>query len=283
MSLIYQTTHEGAGAQYQRIIALLAIAKIHDLKFLHYMITIDHNYHNDPLWNEKWDNFFNIKSITNSITYEDIKDKGVISIHTMTHHHLRDILKSKALEHLYAITLPFQIVDTQPNLYYTSVQDDIRKAYFESNMNRPLNLFRNNRTNIAIHIRVINDCDDEYEKIHFENLEGRFEIKEHQYKCLISSLRHMYTDADIHIFSQQNLNKKYKAIMQLDDVYLHLDTDAMDTFHHMCSADVLVIAKSSFSYLAGIYNKNKVIYFPLQHPPLNAWESIYNYITKHDK
>ena len=117
----------------------------------------------------------------------------------------------------------------------------------------------------------------------FENLYGRYEIYEHQYISLITSLRHMYTNADIHIFSQQNLYKKHNAVTELDDVYLHLDTDAMDTFHHMCSADVLVIAKSSFSYLAGIYNKNKVIYFPLQHPPLNAWESIYNYITKHNK
>ena len=107
---------------------------------------------------------------------------------------------------------------------------------------------------------------------------GRFEIHDHEYIGLINKLRKLYPNSDIHIFSQPNIYKKYKLVTKLDNIYLHLDTDAMDTFHHLCCADILVIAKSSFSYLAGIYNKNKVIYIPFHHPPLEEWESIRNYV-----
>ena len=66
MSIKYEMTNEGVGAQYQRIIGLLGIAKKHGLKFIHRKITVGHNYEDDLLWDEKWDDIFNIKSI-NSI------------------------------------------------------------------------------------------------------------------------------------------------------------------------------------------------------------------------
>ena len=53
--------YEGVGAQYQRIVSLLSIAKRHNLKYIHIPIKIGHNYNNDPEWDNKWDNMFNIK------------------------------------------------------------------------------------------------------------------------------------------------------------------------------------------------------------------------------
>ena len=44
---------EGIGAQYQKIIALLSIAKRHNLKYFHIMTKVGHNYENDPNWDEK--------------------------------------------------------------------------------------------------------------------------------------------------------------------------------------------------------------------------------------
>ena len=70
MSIKYEMTNEGVGAQYQRIIGLLGIAKKHGLKFVHRKITVGHNYEDDLLWDEKWDDIFNIKSI-NSIVEID--------------------------------------------------------------------------------------------------------------------------------------------------------------------------------------------------------------------
>jgi len=55
-----------------------------------------------------------------------------------------------------------------------------------------------------------------------------------------------------------------------------MDTDVFYTLHHLINADVLVIAKSSFSYLAGIYNQKTVMYFPFYHSPLKNWINIDN-------
>jgi hypothetical protein len=54
--------YEGVGAQYQRIVSLLSIAKRHNLKYIHIPIKIGHNYNNDLEWNNKWDKMFNIKN-----------------------------------------------------------------------------------------------------------------------------------------------------------------------------------------------------------------------------
>jgi len=273
MYLMYNMTCEGVGAQYQRIIGLLGIAKKHNLKFLHKMITVGHNYNDDPLWNKTWDTFFNIKSLTEQ---QFPSNHEMIYCNQVNIHDINYILNSK--NKIFSISLPFQVVDFAPNIYYKIIQDDIIRVYEESNKTRLLQLFKKNKINIALHIRVINHCDDEAEIKHFENLNGRFEIHDHEYISLINKLRKIYPNSDVHIFSQPNIYKKYKLVTELDNIYLHLDTDAMDTFHHLSCADILVIAKSSFSYLAGIYNKNKVIYIPFHHPPLEEWESIRNYV-----
>jgi hypothetical protein len=42
----------------------------------------------------------------------------------------------------------------------------------------------------------------------------------------------------------------------------------------MSIADILVIGKSSFSYVAGLYNTNTVYYFNFWHSPLNNWINV---------
>jgi hypothetical protein len=48
--------------------------------------------------------------------------------------------------------------------------------------------------------------------------------------------------------------------------------DPVESFARMARADVLVISKSSFSYLAGLINKSSiVVYHPFEHPCLPGW------------
>jgi hypothetical protein len=96
---------------------------------------------------------------------------------------------------------------------------------------------------------------------------------------LISKLKNIYPDHNIHIFSQNNIFKKYKDLEKIDNIKFHLDIDSITTFHHLCNADILVIALSSFSYLAAIYNKNKIIYLEFcNHLYLDTWENGMNLI-----
>jgi hypothetical protein len=269
MYLTYNFKKEGVGAQYQRIIGLLAIVKIHNLKYIHNKITtVDHNYNNDQLWNDKWDDFFNIKSLSS----EYPNDYTVEELHQIDH----TIINNNE-NIIYKILSPYNITDVEPNKYYKSIQDDIRIAYDKNNKDRQLYLYNKEKMNIAIHIRVFNEKDDksEYESFLYDTdkSKGRF-MSECNYISLINFLKIKYPNSNIHIFSQSNIYMKYKSLTEIEDINLHIDIDHFDTFHHLCNADILVMAKSSFSYVAGLYNKNKVIYtYGIMHPKLDNWDT----------
>jgi hypothetical protein len=139
-------------------------------------------------------------------------------------------------------------------------------------------LFDKNKLNVAIHIRVFNDCDDQKNLTDFQNFKGRFCITSTQYLLVINKLKSMHKNIEFHIFSQSAFDTNYSELNDLENVHIHLDIDAFGTFHHLCKADILVCAVSSFSYLAAVYNKNHVIYKQFWHPPLDNWENIDNYI-----
>jgi precorrin-6B methylase 1 len=51
---------------------------------------------------------------------------------------------------------------------------------------------------------------------------------------------------------------------------------ALDAIKRMADADVLIQSKSSLSYVAGILNKEGVVYYPPKfwHPKLRGWKQI---------
>jgi hypothetical protein len=52
---------------------------------------------------------------------------------------------------------------------------------------------------------------------------------------------------------------------------LKLDTSIEEAWHDMIAADILVMSKSSFSYVPGVYNQNIVLYQPFWHGCLPWW------------
>ena len=52
---------------------------------------------------------------------------------------------------------------------------------------------------------------------------------------------------------------------------LHLDTDAVWTMRKLIEADMLIMSKSSFSYVAGVVNRGVKVYEPTFNPPQSAW------------
>lgn len=53
--------------------------------------------------------------------------------------------------------------------------------------------------------------------------------------------------------------------------HLHCREDVFATFHNLVAADILVAAKSSFSYVAALLNEGAKIYEPFGHTPLPGW------------
>lgn len=268
MYLIYETQFEGAGAQYQRILCLLAIAKRHNLKYIHKKITIDHNYDNDSEWDNKWDEFFNISKVSYS---GDIQATRMIKYKSIDNNVLNKILTNSTSTDIYSICFSFNIVDAAPDYYYKSIQDDVIYAYDKVNSNRKL-MYSKDKISIAIHIRAYNKCDG------LDFSDPRYVISCDEYYKAITKLKSIYDNAEIHIFSQKTFDEKYELLRDIPDVNIHLDYDTFDTFHHLCKADILVMGTSSFSYLAGIYNKKSVIYYTFWHPPLDNWINFNNFI-----
>ena len=52
---------------------------------------------------------------------------------------------------------------------------------------------------------------------------------------------------------------------------LYLNGNVFEDFHHLVKADVLFMAKSSFSYSAALLSDGLIVYEPFWHPPLNEW------------
>lgn len=95
-------------------------------------------------------------------------------------------------------------------------------------------------------------------------------MSDDMYIKYINILKQHYPNADIHIISQQDkFDIHYKKISDVKDIKLHFDD--LDTFHHLCKANVLYLGTSSFSILAGFYNKKTVIHIPY----LKSW-LVYN-------
>ena len=270
---------EGAGAQYQRIVSLISIARRHNLKYIHIPIKIDHNYNNDPDWDEKWDKMFNIKKLANNneIDYLTLDNKKPKIIRDVT---LEELLKdnennTNVLNYYHSL---LKIFDNNPDYYLSNIQKELIDTYDEINSTRKL-IYDKNKINIAIHLRVYNNFDDkECYQDFLEKKSLRFYMSDDMYIKYINILKINYPNADIHIFSQKdNFNIHYSKLQELKDIKIHFDDlDVFDTFHHLCKADVLCLGTSSFSILAGFYNKNTVIYMPYYHPPsLKSW-LVYN-------
>ncbi|CAK0844905.1 unnamed protein product [Prorocentrum cordatum] len=82
-------------------------------------------------------------------------------------------------------------------------------------------------------------------------------------------------DADIHVFSslEGNWNSSDFDGYRERGATVHLDGDPMEAWAHFVAADVLVMAKSSFSHVPALLNDNCVVYQPYMHLPLDGWVS----------
>ena len=83
----------------------------------------------------------------------------------------------------------------------------------------------------------------------------------------------------IHIFSQGE-ESDFKDITDSfnnKSIIFHLNEEIQLTFHSLVKADYLIIAKSSFSYSAALFNENTVIGNTVTrwwHKPLKKWKIV---------
>lgn len=88
----------------------------------------------------------------------------------------------------------------------------------------------------------------------------------------IDILRERYPSKRVRIYSYQE--DKTLAASLPDWVTMDSNPDEFVVFAHCCKAEVFLMAKSSFSYIAAIANPNTVLYQEFWHPPLSNWAKV---------
>ena len=72
-----------------------------------------------------------------------------------------------------------------------------------------------------------------------------------------------------HIYSQNDISDYSNYC--LTDIELHLNDDLFNTFTGMVSADILVMSRSSLSYVAAILSDGEIYYQQFWHSPADHW------------
>lgn len=258
----YNTKTDGLGGQYQRIIGIIALANKYNAEYVHTQIT-EMEHIPDKQYIQVIDDYFQIKNNWKSvdqynydttIIMEEVDEKTIL--------YIKDECIKKSINILIKIHLPRRIVDNDPTMY-TNTMNKLRSI--KQTLLVPY--FNSKKQNIAIHIR----------RGDVTTTENAFRYTPiHYFKTIVENLIQTIPNNNICIFSEitNDNSDEFDVFKKYPSVNVIADADVITTMEHLIQADILVMCKSSFSYIAGLYNKNTVIYMDFWHPPMPNWNRI---------
>ena len=131
-------------------------------------------------------------------------------------------------------------------------------------MKKPKLDYKEGELNVAIHVRRGDVSADENAKRYTGN------------PMIIDRLNYVLgviaaspKKRSVHVYSQGD-KSDFQEFLDMG-AELHLNTDVFNVFHHLRSADVLIMSKSSLSYCAALLSEGLVIYEPFWHCPMSDW------------
>lgn len=238
---------DGFGSQLQAIFSLIAYCYYKGYTYVHTpMYSMHHNDENIDNFPTYMNNFINIEHKFNTIDQLSNYDKSIL-------HKLKEG--------------PFVHGSKCPEYFYNNhILNLFREIYFSRE--KPVVSYNKQYNNIALHIR----------RGDVNNIKYRSRFSSNQQ--YIDILKKMNLDNSIiHIFSEGD-EKDFQDIVEAFpniNTIMHINENIQLTFHHLVMSDVLVLAKSSYSYCAGLINKNIKIANLLTnwwHKPLRSWKIV---------
>ena len=275
---------DGAGAQLQRIYGIYALSRYLHVPYVHTplkkigyqgLAQLEKN-SISPNAQDRWNRIFKIRSDIklppNTITrYIDTPSEADIERY-------KDEAEKANQFYLLQILLPYQITDHNPEIYRC-----LRDV-------SPFHSARSHVFRIAIHVRRGEEFAVESQRMLPNSYYVAATLK------IVAALRQLdipfvcelYTEVASKPFvvtprthgiageikKPVIIDPKMNRIEDFDalpNLHKYINTDPIGTLRGMATADVLIISRSSFSYLAALFNRGIVIYFPFWHKPLNDW------------
>lgn len=204
----------------------------------------------------------------------------------------------------------FPKIDTYPDSLVRGVINDLHKKYqiykkpdllyFKTLENKDQEIINNltndlkNELNIVIHKRHTRigkyvpgmdlnakNCRITLNTFYLNIIEKINETFNNQKKNNLNKYRNInfiiFTDGNKDYFPELNFNNSENIVKyKTSTIRIMMRTNSMETLHYFTNADILIMDKSSFSFIGAIYNKNKIITNPYWDKSLSNWIDINN-------
>lgn len=251
---------DGIGAQVQAALSTILAARELHLTYCHTPFKEIEHYADRESAAARWEHFFSLGKGEISIKDIPLDDLEVVYIDTPKPDEILDFKNHSNT--LFVVQHCHDFADYHPDKYL-DMQDRILAKYMHSPKGMYASYYQPGKVNIAVHIRR----GDVY-----RHRVNRFTTNEFYKDLLIdimAMLDSLQLESSIHIYSQ-GIPEDFGELNKLD-VKFHLDECTYTTFYNLTSADILVMAKSSFSYATALFSNSIKIYQPFLHKPLKSW------------
>lgn len=245
---------DGGGAQIHAIYSTMLYAHCAGLTYLHTPIrSVEHNRYQDPDWARKWEHTFSPGYRELQAAAFDLERMRLIEAHRLRF----DFPQSPP-------PAPTLLIASECHWYADAHADFysllLPKFAAKYRRNSPSLPYARDCLMIAVHIRRGDVGESDGARL------TPNAVVESQIGHLTRALAG--TPHEFHVYSEGS-EDQFAQIP--DKATMHLNDDVFATFHAWTNADVFVMAKSSFSYVAALLARGVVVYPPMWHAPLEQW------------
>jgi hypothetical protein len=275
---------DGAGAQLQRIYGIFALARFLHLPYFHSPLLEVGNHGLAALENNV--KLANVESSYNQIFLlkSDIECPSDSIVHYLEKadldyiENIKKEAESSGKFHLIRILYPYAVTDQNPEIY------DCLKSV------SPFVYCRGDLFKIAIHIRrgdlLVADSNRMLPNSYYVscvlgltqvlkkmNVKFACEIYTEVPSKTCTITPHHQGDiqitSDVQISPEMSSLDDFRVIPNLAEIKA---IEPIETLRRMATADALILSRSSFSYLAALFNPaGSIIYYPFWHSPMKDW------------
>jgi hypothetical protein len=224
---------------------------------------IQHNPNGDPKWEAKWEKFFNL-------------GEGEILREQLTKPWIERVRISKLIElpysgdnvlyvvkhcHEYANYFPYR---------YQAISDRFAEKYYSSAKNELPCHYDRSRLNIAVHVRR----DDVVQQGPTANRYSTNEFVASVLRQIIDVALNTTLPVSVRLYSEGQV-VDFGELGDMD-IEFHLNECPFSTLNNLVRADVLLMSKSAFSYVAALLSRGVKVFEPFDptsfvHRPLPHW------------